>query len=142
MENSQHEGNKNNKRAAKRIKTSNRELLEPNRKGSFFFLFFLSGRNNNLVTECQVRPSELQVEQKNFQGRVSASESLFTVNGQNETKIKTCYKYQAYKLSYDEPDKSYQAAGGFIVLQVLLKFLFHGSVRISTAHLTPRLSNS
>lgn len=64
---------------------------------------------------------------------------LFTVNDQNETKIKTCYKYQGYKLRYDEPDKSYQAAGGFIVLQVLLKFLFHGSVRISTAHLMPRL---
>lgn len=60
MENSQHEGNKNSKRAAKRIKTSNLELLEPNRKGS---LFFFSGRNNNLITECQVRPSELQVEQ-------------------------------------------------------------------------------
>lgn len=39
---------------------------------------------------------------------------LFTVNDQNETKIKTCYQYQAYKLSYDKPDKSYQAAGGFI----------------------------
>lgn len=42
---------------------------------------------------------------------------LFTVNDQNETKIKIClkwsYKYEAYKLSYDEPDKSYQAAGGF-----------------------------
>lgn len=85
--------------------------------------------------------SELQVEQNipkkqflpvNYAG-------LFTVNDQNETKIKIClkwsYKYEAYKLSYDEPDESYQAAGGFIVLQVLLKFLLHGSIRISTGHL-------
>lgn len=49
---------------------------------------------------------------------------LFTGNDQNETKIKTCYQYQAYKLSYDKPDKSYQAAGGFIVLQVFIEVSF------------------